>query len=82
MLLGLYWAIDMDGIINLKKRRMDFESNGTIFIIPLDLAKGHRYTESVRHDDDIDHIYKLTRRDEDWINPTAYGSLNWEKDSP
>ena len=28
-LLGLYWAIDMGGIINLKKRSMVFENNGT-----------------------------------------------------
>ena len=26
-LLGLDWAIDMDGVINLKRRRMEFESN-------------------------------------------------------
>ena len=24
-LLGLDWAIDMDGVINLKKRRMEFD---------------------------------------------------------
>lgn len=28
MPLGLYWAIDMDGIINFKRRSMVFENNG------------------------------------------------------
>ena len=35
-LLGLDWAIDMGGIINLKKRSMVFESEGTRVIVPLD----------------------------------------------
>ena len=59
-LLILDWAIDMDGIINLKKWRMEFENNGTKVIIPLDPAEGEIYTNRVRIDDDIDHIYKLT----------------------
>ena len=46
-LLGLDWAIDMDGVINLKKRRIEFESNGVRVIIPLDPIKGQRYTEPV-----------------------------------
>ena len=37
-LLGLDWAIDMGRIINLKKRSMVFESEGTWVIVPLDLA--------------------------------------------
>ena len=28
----------------------------------------------------MDHIYKLTTRDEDWINSMAHGALFWEKD--
>ena len=35
-LLGLYWDIDMDGFINLKRRRMEFERNGVKVIIPLE----------------------------------------------
>ena len=45
--LGLDWAIDMGGIINLEKRSMVFENNGTRVIVPLDLAEGERYTEPV-----------------------------------
>ena len=78
VLLGLDWAIDMDDIINLKRIRMEFENNGTRVIIPLDPAKGERYTEPVHVDDDIDHIYKMNVHDEDWINPRADGKLNWE----
>ena len=71
----------MGGIINLKKRSMVFENNGTRVIVPLDPAKGERYIEPVRNEEDVDHIYKLTARDEDWINPTVDGVLCWEKDS-
>ena len=40
VLLGLDWAIDMGEIINLKKRSMVFENEGTRVIVPLNLAKG------------------------------------------
>ena len=74
-LLGLDWAIDMGGIINLKKRIMVFENEGTRVIVPLYLAKGERYTNSMHEEEDVDHIYKLTMQDEDSINPTADGVL-------
>ena len=45
-LLGLDWAIDMGGIINLKKRSMVFENNSTRVIVPLDPTEGERYTTS------------------------------------
>ena len=47
-LLGLDWAIDMGGIINLKKRSMVFENDDTRVIVPLDPAEGERYIEPVR----------------------------------
>ena len=78
-LLGLDWAINMGGIINLKKRSMVFENNGTRVIIPLNPAKGEQYIEPVCDEEDVDHIYKLTARDEDWINPMAEGVLCWER---
>ena len=74
----------MDAIINLKHKSMVFESNGTRVVVPLDCAKGARYIKLVYDeydDEDIDHVYKLATRDEDWINPTANGRLIWEKDS-
>ena len=34
------------------------------------------------HDEeDVDLTYKMTARDEDWINPMDDGVLCWEKDS-
>ena len=50
-------------------------------IVPLDPTEGERYTEPAREQDGMDHIYKLTARDEDWINPTTDGVLFLEKDS-
>lgn len=43
-LLGLDWAIDMGGIINLKRRSMVFENSGTRDVVPLDPTKGEMYT--------------------------------------
>lgn len=43
VLLRLDWAIDMGGIINLKRRCMIFENNGTKVIVPLDPAERERY---------------------------------------
>ena len=80
-LLGLDWAFDMDGVIDLKKKRMDFEYNGVQVIIPLDLVDGHQYTEPMRIEDGTTKIYNLSLREEDWLNPRAYGSLKWEKDN-
>ena len=48
---------------------MVFENEGMRVIVPLDPAEGEQYTEPMREEDDVDHIYKLTTRDEDWINP-------------
>ena len=39
-LLGLDFAIDMGGIINLKKRIMLFKNNSTRVVVPLDPAEG------------------------------------------
>ena len=71
----------MDGIINLKKRRMEFENNGVRVIIPLDPAECQRYIEPVCIEDEIHQIYKITLCGEDWINPTIDGNIKWEKDS-
>ena len=61
-LLGIDWATDMNGVINLKKRKMIFEKKSLLVIIPLDLAEGLRYTELVHDyesDDDVHCIYKI-----------------------
>ena len=46
-LLGIYWAIDMNGLINLKKRTISLERKCLRVIVPLDPTKGACYTELV-----------------------------------
>jgi hypothetical protein len=44
-LLGLDWAFDNQDIINLKTRKMIFESREYRVIAPLDPPEGGRYVE-------------------------------------
>ena len=39
-LLGIHWAIDMNGVINLKKCKIIFEKKSLRVVVPLDSAKG------------------------------------------
>ena len=62
-LLGIDWATDMNGVINMKKCKMIFENKSLHVIIPMDPTEGSLYTEPVRDyesDDDLDSIYKIT----------------------
>ena len=61
-LLGICWATDMNGFINLKKCKMIFKKKSLRVVVPLDPAEGAHYIELV-HDDDIDCIYKITTQD-------------------
>ena len=61
-LLGIDWATDMSGVINLKKCKMIFEKKSLHVVRPLDPAKGSHYTELVHDyesDDDLGCIYKI-----------------------
>jgi len=61
--LGIDWATNMNGVTNLKKQKMVFENKSLYVIVPLDPAKGSRYSEPVcdyESDDDLDPIYKIT----------------------
>ena len=44
-LLGLDWEFDNQAIINLKTRKMTFESREYIFVPPLDPSEGERFVE-------------------------------------
>jgi len=44
VLLKIDWYFDMDAIINLKRRSIVFENNGTKVVVPLDPSEGARYT--------------------------------------
>jgi len=46
-LLGIYWATGMNGVINLKKRKMIFENKSLCVVVPLDPTEGPCYTEPV-----------------------------------
>ena len=62
-LLGIDRATDMNGIINMKKRKMIFEKKSLCVIIPLDSAEGSHYMEPVcDYEGDADQhcIYKIT----------------------
>ena len=83
-LLGIDWDTDMNGVIDLKKRKMIFEKNSLRVVVLLDPIEGERYTEPVHDDesdDELDCIYQITTRDQERVNPTADGRISWEHNS-
>ena len=58
---------------------MTFEGKYLRVIVPLDPSQGERYTEPLRDEDydDLEHIYNIIAREEDYVNPTADGILDW-----
>jgi len=85
MLLGIDEAIDMNKVINMKKRTMSFERKSLRVVMHLDPTEGPRYTEPIRDyeesEDELDQIYKIIARYQDWINPMAYGRIIWDWES-
>ena len=58
-----------------------FEKKSLCVVIPLDPTEEARYTETVHDegsDDELDCIYKITTRNQDWVNQTAEGRISWE----
>jgi hypothetical protein len=83
VLLGIDWAFN-NSTVDLKKRHMKFERDGLRVISPLDPYEGQRYIEPIReeyHTYELENIYKLIARQQDYINPTADGNLRWRSDS-
>jgi hypothetical protein len=83
-LLGINWAFDNSTIFYLKKRRMTFERDGLRVITPLDPDEGLWYINPIREEDhayELENIYKLTVRQQDYINPTVDVNLIWWSDS-
>jgi hypothetical protein len=79
-LLGIDWAFNNSTVVDLKKIHMTFERDGLRVIEPLDLDEGQRYTEPIREEDrayEMENIYKLTTRQQDYINPTVDENLSW-----
>lgn len=74
----------MNGVINLKKRKMIFEKKSLRVIVPLYPADRSCYTEPVHDyesDDDLDCIYKIIAQDQDWVNRTVDGRITWDCES-
>ena len=82
-LLGIEWEMANAAIINLKKRQMTFEGKYLRVIVPLDPSQGERYTEPVKDEDQdvLDHIYNITAKEEDYVDPTTEGIMDWQCDS-
>jgi hypothetical protein len=77
-LLGLDWAFENQAIINLKTRKMTFESGEYRVIAPLDPSEGERFVEPTCLDlEEINQLYRTTVREEYYVNPTADGVLSW-----
>jgi len=60
---------------------MIFEKKSLYVIIHLDHVEGSCYTEPIcdyESDDNLDCIYKIKMRDQDWLNPTMDGWITWD----
>jgi hypothetical protein len=77
-LLGLDWAFDNQTIINLKIRKMTFQSGDYRVIAPLDPSEGERFVETTCLDlEEIGQLYRTTAHEEDYVNPTTDEVLSW-----
>jgi len=68
VLLGIDWATDMNGVINLKKHKMIFKKKSLCIVVPLDLVEGLHYTELLRdydNNNNLDYIYNITTCEQD-----------------
>jgi hypothetical protein len=79
-LLGLNWEFDNQTIINLKTRKMTFESGEYRVIAPLDPSEGERFVDPTFLDlEEIGQLYRTTTCNEDYVNPTVDGVLSWQR---
>jgi hypothetical protein len=76
MLMGIEWAFDNQAIINMKRRENIFEVGEMKITTPLDPKEGRRYIESMKGDE-IDNLYNMTVRMEEYLNPIADIVLIW-----
>jgi hypothetical protein len=79
-LLGMDWAFENHTIINLKTKKMTFESGDYRVISPLNPLEGEKFVELACLDlEEIIQLYRKTTHDMDYINPTADGVLRWQR---
>ena len=57
---------------------MTFEGKSLRVIVPLDPSQGERYTEPIIDEDQnvLDHIYNITAKEEDYVNPIDEGVMD------
>jgi hypothetical protein len=82
--LGIDLAFNNSTVVDLKKRRLKFEGDGLRVIAPLDPDEVRRYTEPIREENcayELENIYKLIARQQDYINPTIDGDSRWRSDN-
>lgn len=66
VLLEIDCAMNMNGVINLKKWKMIYEKNSLHEVVLLDPTEGVRYTKPLRDDDsddELDCIYQIKVQD-------------------
>jgi hypothetical protein len=83
-LLGIDWAFNNSTVVYLKKRHMRFERYGLRVITPLYPDEGPQYTDPIREEDhayELENIYKLTTKHQDYINPISDGNMSWRSDN-
>ena len=77
-LLGLYWAFNNQAIINLKTRKMTFESGDYRVIAPLNPSEGERFVEPTCLDlEEIGQWYRTIACNANYINSIADEVLSW-----
>ena len=82
-LFGLEWAFENLSLVNLKKIQLVLEQVNLRVIAPLDPKVGKRYVETIQggmESERIGDLYKVTAREDDYVNPTAEGVLTWMMD--
>ena len=55
-ILGIYWAIDNQTIINFKKRILSFEDDEMRVVSLIDLLEGKRYIEPVYNEEHGNYV--------------------------
>ena len=79
-LLFLDWVFENQTIINLKTRKMTFESRYCRVIAPLDPSEGERFVEPTFQDiEEINQLHRTIVHDEDYVNPTIDIVLSWRR---
>jgi hypothetical protein len=79
-LLGLDWEFHNQDIINLKTKKIIFESREYRVISPLDPSKGGTYIEPASENfiiEEITNLYITNTCEEYYINPKTYGIISW-----